>query len=153
DTEKEYYWQGPDVAPYNTAYKSSGRTTTTSGYLTAPGNVAGTGGPGNATTDYAPLVGINYTLMASFNSKWPYPSPPTVLQKNEAPTILQVTDGTSNSVVMVECAGRATANGSYYGKTQIDQNNNGGGWASTDNGLTPWGYNQNPTVSANGGPT
>ena len=151
-TRMERYWQSPTSAPYNTAYKDSGYTDTTSGYLTAPGSGGG-GGPGNATTDYAAVVGINYTLMKTIYSNWPYPSPPTVLTANDVTKITQVTDGMSNSVMMVECAARGPYNAQYFGKVMNGANNSGGGWANPSNGLTPWGYNFNPTSGDHGGPT
>ena len=126
----ERYWQNP--AGYS-GYGGSGYTNTT---FTG-------GGPGAACGDYAPVVGINYTLMRSLIPTWPYPSPPTVLPANNVCRPIEVRDGLSNTVVFVEAAARS--NYSYYGRTQTSAFITGGGWATPGNGVTPQGSYLNPT--------
>jgi prepilin-type N-terminal cleavage/methylation domain-containing protein/prepilin-type processing-associated H-X9-DG protein len=136
----ERYWQNPTGYP---GYGASGYTDT------APG-----GGPGAACSDYAPIIGVDYTLMKSLNAKWPWPSPPSVFQTDQLCRVTQVTDGTSNTIVYVETTGRS--NYSIYGNgSNLDHNQfiTGGGWANPSNGITPEGTVFNPQPGAAGEPT
>src|SRR5437764_6463926 len=91
--------------------------------------------------------------MKTIYSNWPYPSPPTALIANDVTKVVEVLDGMSNTVLMVECAARGPSFAQYFGRTVYEPNNSGGGWANPSNGLTPWGYNFNPTYDDHGGPT
>jgi prepilin-type N-terminal cleavage/methylation domain-containing protein/prepilin-type processing-associated H-X9-DG protein len=148
----ERYWQNPHAGnpayPTYSGWAASGYTTPPSGYLTSPPAV---GGPGAACTDYAPVVGVNYTLMRSLDPQWPWPSPPTVLQADDVCRVASVTDGLSNTAVFVEDAGRS--NYSYYGRAHNGSFITGGGWATAGNGVIPEGSYFNPTSPGQGEPT
>jgi prepilin-type N-terminal cleavage/methylation domain-containing protein/prepilin-type processing-associated H-X9-DG protein len=135
----ERYWQNPSSY---TGYSSAGYTNTS----------FPNGGPGGACTDYAPVVGINYTLMHAVIPTWPWPSPPTVLQEDTVCRVTSVSDGLSHTVAFVEDAARS--NHSMYGRAP---NSNlfisGGSWANPSNGVTPEGTFLNPVSGNSGEPT
>src|SRR5262249_18798118 len=112
----ERYWQNPNtgLAAYSTAYAASGYTDQPGGYR-SPALAPGAGGPGPACGDYAPVVGLHYTLMYNLDHRWPWPGPPTVLQPNSLCRVTDVSDGLSNTALFVECAARS--NYSYFGRT------------------------------------
>jgi prepilin-type N-terminal cleavage/methylation domain-containing protein/prepilin-type processing-associated H-X9-DG protein len=131
----ERYWQNPSGY---TGYAASGYTNT---------SFTG-GGPGAASTDYAPVTGIYYPLMKSLIPKWPYPSPATVFQPDNICRTSQIADGLSNTAVFVETAGRP--NHSYYDQTSTGAFITGGGWATPGNGVIPEGSFFAPVQGAAG---
>jgi prepilin-type processing-associated H-X9-DG protein len=89
---------------------------------------------------------VYYPSMKALISTWPYPSPPTVMPVDDVCKVELITDGTSNTAVWVEAAGKGF---SYFGG--ITDGNlfcDGGAWAITENSLTIEGSTPGATTQA-----
>jgi prepilin-type N-terminal cleavage/methylation domain-containing protein/prepilin-type processing-associated H-X9-DG protein len=84
-----------------------------------------------AVTDYAPTTGVTPQLAALYPGR--IQALPGLLQRNSQPRLSDVSDGTSNTILLVECAGRpqlfrrGRPIGSATGSPPVRVN--GGGWA------------------------
>jgi prepilin-type N-terminal cleavage/methylation domain-containing protein/prepilin-type processing-associated H-X9-DG protein len=151
------FWQVPNYSSLGTNFTSvysnnaghTGPNNNFNGYATSPPPpylppTSTTSGPGSATSDYAALVSSNnFGVLGTQLGSWPTGAnlPPVVLQSGKLTRITDVTDGMSNSILFVECAGRrgATDSSYYSGIVKQGTENTGGGWANNANGMNPAG--------------
>jgi len=97
-----------------------------------------------ATTDYGATTGVDQSLVSAGLADH---AGAGVMPKNATPTLEQVTDGTSNTIMLAESAGRPQIwrNGVQFG-TPPDQRVNGGGWCRAASDFAIFGSSADGTV-------
>lgn len=85
-------------------------------------------------TDYAAPSGAGGTWVTASIGTQPIATGPPLLDRNKMVRILEVTDGTSNTTLLVEDAGRPFRYGAGFTKRGADREGNGaaGGWGDQD---------------------
>ena len=107
-------------------------------------NVTSSGAVRNPPTDYAPNNGFGAALVTAGYVD-PAPNDAGILEVNRCYSVAEVHDGTSNTFLISECAGRPDE--CRLGKLLAVNGQTDGGWANRDNEYITHGFTADGTDS------